>query len=191
MKNRQAYYILDPETDTKQEGDECWNDEKFKWEPVSLDSSLYRVVPYRRLIPDAPTPDDGWITWGGGECPVPGDTLVEVRFGSNDIQGGVTHARQYRWAHEQHMNIIAYRVVKALEPQWLPLGPDDVPPGSVFKQPHFDSGVFISNLAQNSEGITTANNDQELMLVTWETLMSLYLIKRPGEDWKPCKKLKL
>jgi len=76
----------------------------------------------------------------------------------------------------------------APQPVRVPLGPEDVPPGSAFRQRHYHPGVFVSNLAQNKDGITAANNDQELELICWATLMSLYEIKRPGEDWQACSK---
>ena len=32
--------------------------------------------------------DVNWIEWKGGDCPVDGDTLVEVQFGARDFQTG-------------------------------------------------------------------------------------------------------
>lgn len=54
---------------------------------------------------------DGWITWNGGDLPVPFETKVEVklRFGvcSTGQAGG------YSWKHDDNdSDIIAYRVVK-------------------------------------------------------------------------------
>lgn len=58
--------------------------------------------------------NDGWIEWSGGECPVPGDTLVEVRFFDYAPLNGI--ARNYRWKHKHTpaggSDIIAYRVIE-------------------------------------------------------------------------------
>jgi len=33
------------------------------------------------------TPSDEWIEWNGGECPVPRDTIVEVKLRCGDVMG--------------------------------------------------------------------------------------------------------
>ena len=51
-----------------------------------------------------------WIKWGGGECPVPPDTPVEVKFLSGFLERGVC-AGDYFWHHEsQDDQIVEYRV---------------------------------------------------------------------------------
>ena len=57
--------------------------------------------------------DDGWIEWGGGECPVPANALVEVRYKSGG-EGPASRAAAYDWSHnmEDCYPIGAYRVVK-------------------------------------------------------------------------------
>jgi len=59
---------------------------------------------------------DGWISWGGGDCPVKNESRVEVKFrdaGSEEYSAG-----QFRWhyakdeSHNPAYDIIAYRVVK-------------------------------------------------------------------------------
>lgn len=53
---------------------------------------------------------DGWIAWGGGECPVSGDTRVEVRLRDGDllrVNAGNAWWGQYCISGD----IIAYRVV--------------------------------------------------------------------------------
>lgn len=60
------------------------------------------------------TPDaDGWITWAGGECPVPGDTVVEVRGRFDGSAVGPIAARGMDWISGNHtaQGIAAYRVV--------------------------------------------------------------------------------
>lgn len=64
---------------------------------------------------DTEAADDGWIAWGGGECPVDGEVAVEIKF-RNGAAGGVTQQRAitYRWTDEGgDWDIIAYRVVKS------------------------------------------------------------------------------
>ena len=54
---------------------------------------------------------DGWIEWNGGECPVPGDTIVQIK-----LRGGVENsglAWRYGWdKYNNASDIVAYRVVK-------------------------------------------------------------------------------
>lgn len=65
-----------------------------------------------------------WIEWDGGECPVPGDTLVQTRFRDGaksfalpaDFYCGVQPDDFDFWKHEGTEpgdNIIAYRVVQS------------------------------------------------------------------------------
>ena len=53
--------------------------------------------------------NDDWIEWGGGECPVDGDVVVDVKLNGHD--GVFTHiASTISWRHVwQSANIIAYR----------------------------------------------------------------------------------
>ena len=67
---------------------------------------------------DAPK-DDGWIEWKGGECPVPGDTMVEVLLREETATTGeAMEAGKYSWGHFGEGNryadhdIVSYRVVK-------------------------------------------------------------------------------
>lgn len=57
--------------------------------------------------------NDGWIEWGGGECPVDGKCQVEVKYRSTDRRTHGT-ARYFRWSNASDpADIIAYRVVSA------------------------------------------------------------------------------
>ncbi|WP_287278682.1 hypothetical protein [Ralstonia sp.] len=56
---------------------------------------------------EALTVTDGWIDWPGGECPVPRDTLVEVR-----VRGGEVfrdNAARFRWGGLPE--VLGYRLV--------------------------------------------------------------------------------
>ena len=52
-----------------------------------------------------------WIKWGGGECPVPPDTFVEVKLRKGAVTGPST-ASSYEWDHDDDGgDIVEYRTV--------------------------------------------------------------------------------
>ena len=52
-----------------------------------------------------------WIKWHGGECPVPSDTLVEVKLRSGTVLGPY-RAFRYGWNHlDRGGDIVEYRTV--------------------------------------------------------------------------------
>ena len=74
------------------------------------------------------TPEDiaaGWVEWGGGDCPLADDTLVEVRTLDPDEGDYVTEfaegaytagfwkrpADWWKHEHQDGTNIIAYRII--------------------------------------------------------------------------------
>ena len=186
MNTRPAYYILDPKTDTKQEGDEMWSDHTCEWIPSGKSSPLSSVLVYRRLV----TPPTDWIEWKGGECPVPKGTMIQwrVRGGSEASLPTGSPAELRDWKHDgRGLDIIAYRIVKpAPEPEYVPLGPDDVPPGSCLKpKPTFCGWIIVSEVDSVAVHLHGGRS------IYWEDLMNNdWQIKRPSEDWQPCKKLK-
>ena len=72
----------------------------------------------------ASEPAGDWIEWGGGECPVPRGTLIQVKlrdgFVSSEqpaLEGFQTGAEQWRIGYDNDrkpcgLDIIAYRVLK-------------------------------------------------------------------------------
>jgi len=53
---------------------------------------------------------DGWIEWGGGDCPVEPMAIVEVKFTQTPKDEGIAHC--WDWHHEEgENNIIAYRII--------------------------------------------------------------------------------
>ncbi|WP_312759502.1 hypothetical protein [Pantoea brenneri] len=53
---------------------------------------------------------DGWIEWGGGDCPVERMAIVEVKFTQTPQGEGIAH--WWDWHHEEgENNIIAYRII--------------------------------------------------------------------------------
>lgn len=89
--------------------------------------SINDLVAYGALYGEsrmaATSEGDGWISWGGGECPVPKGTPVRIK-----LRGGKEHgpfpalhlnpgfdvdASSSFWKHDGYMvDIIAYRIVK-------------------------------------------------------------------------------
>lgn len=57
---------------------------------------------------------DGWIQWAGGECPVDGDAIVEVKFRNpSQYQFNNDRAVDFNWSHDGFGgDIIAYRLRK-------------------------------------------------------------------------------
>lgn len=85
-----------------------------------LETAVYRAlidetpIPTFKLIvaPTATTDSDGWIPWNGGNCPVEGDVLVEVKFRDGTINE-IEEARQWKWNHlGGESDIVAYRIVE-------------------------------------------------------------------------------
>ena len=65
----------------------------------------------------ATQPDDGWIPWNGGDCPVEVGTRVDVRYRDGWEGDGLSF--MWRWHHAtqkssdvKELDIVAYRVVK-------------------------------------------------------------------------------
>lgn len=59
--------------------------------------------------------DDGWIEWGGGECPVGPETEVEIQLRWDDVREStnVIQAGRFPWIwSNDSYDIIAYRIVK-------------------------------------------------------------------------------
>lgn len=68
---------------------------------------------YEAALAAIPTVDEfGWIQWAGGECPVDGDAIVEVRYRkTNPYQFNNDRAGNFTWSHHGiDGDIIAYRL---------------------------------------------------------------------------------
>ena len=80
------------------------------------EDSLHDLVAYGALYGEARLasmnqPGSDWIEWGGGECPVELDVIVEYKLRSDCRHTRV--ARYLSWFHDEYMaDIIAYRIVK-------------------------------------------------------------------------------
>ena len=57
--------------------------------------------------------DDGWVEWGGGECPVSAGQTVEVEQMSGRRESAILRKPRFGWEHQGlPTDIIAYRVLK-------------------------------------------------------------------------------
>lgn len=68
---------------------------------------------YEAAMTAIPTADEfGWIQWAGGECPVDGDAIVEVKYRKpNPYQFNNDRAGDFTWSHDGFDgDIIAYRL---------------------------------------------------------------------------------
>lgn len=73
------------------------------------------------------------------------------------------------------------------EPKTVPLGPEDVPPGSVFRPVSFKENEYYNPLHVGMHMISLA--DTVLFTRKWAQMHEDgWLIKRPGQDWQPCSK---
>ena len=62
-----------------------------------------------------------WIEWRGGECPVPGDTLVNVRLRSGNVSRS-TRAAIHHWDQIGSLvDVVAYRVVQEEDQPKVPI----------------------------------------------------------------------
>lgn len=85
---------------------DAWN--KYK-HPYSYTNAVTREQYEASLAAKS----DGWISWGGGECPVPDDALVEVQFRNRTAfhVAKTSDANLLRWSQDgSDMDIIAYRM---------------------------------------------------------------------------------
>lgn len=83
-----------------------------KLEPLASDYAT-AIITREQYEAALAAKNDGWIEWGGGECPVPGDTEVLIKcksegawdFRSKQRADGVS------WTHDDSaLDVIAYRL---------------------------------------------------------------------------------
>lgn len=93
-----------------------------EWEKMMLISDVSMMIEnhleaYRIALPvleQQEKGDDGWIEWGGGECPAPPESKISVRL--RGAEGEKYHGHQADWFEWNHygnaLDIIAYRVIE-------------------------------------------------------------------------------
>lgn len=86
---------------------------KFSW--ASPSPNVYGDIVAYRVVSEEPKAETGvWIAWSGGDRPVDGSTMVEVRFaGGGENVGWADQFSQDQWrgrGKHQH-DIVGYRVI--------------------------------------------------------------------------------
>lgn len=79
--------------------------------PFKRDSS-YNCMDEVEIIPVKSKNQNGWVEWNGGECPVDGNFIVDVKFKDGDTDRDF--AWVFWWGHQrlsENCNIIAYRII--------------------------------------------------------------------------------
>lgn len=73
--------------------------------------------------------NDGWIKWGGGECPVPCGTMVEVKYRDEQPYHikGINAAGEWNWRHDDcNGDIIAYRLHQSQQAEQPETSEEDI-----------------------------------------------------------------
>ena len=96
-----------------------------------------------------------------------------IQYGSGSIWGEVKDPN--------FINPPQYYRVKP-EPVMVPLGPEDVPPGSAIRG-NAQHWFMVTDM--ENYGVKVSGRDS---LIDWAELQGYWEIKRPGEDWMPCHK---
>ena len=96
-------------------------DAKIKRYDVVADDWSTAIITRKQYESALAAKNDGWIEWGGGECPVEKGTLVDVHYrdsqaypdkiGTPALVSGGHGATYHHWLHDKMKNdIIAYRL---------------------------------------------------------------------------------
>ena len=155
-----------------------------------------------RIKPEDSPP---WIEWHGGPCPLKDEEVEEwERQYRNKTIGRGSYPSEFEWVHRGWMNdIIAYRVLKWRTPKpKVPVGPEDVPPGSVFRAPEWKPAIYVTPSLVAENGVTwirklLAAPSASVEYLSFEMLMAAgWQINRPrhrDQDgnptlWEACEK---
>lgn len=71
---------------------------------------LIAAYPALKRAMEGDKPDDGWIEWEGGECPVPRGTRVDIEFRNGQVHKNLL-ASSWSWEEEKGYTIARYRVL--------------------------------------------------------------------------------
>ena len=150
-----------------------------------------------RIKPDDSPP---WTEWHGGACPLQDEEVEEweykMRYGALVPSHQTSNPTGCTWRHDEDgCDIIAYRVLKWREKKpKVPLGPEDVPPGSVFcvkdRMPgtwHGVLGVYASTVQLDTNRNTYSF--YELQQEEWLINRSIPMTgKWDANAWEACEK---
>jgi hypothetical protein len=170
-----------------------------RWTAVNPESD---IIGWRYA--DAEKPDEiPWIEWHGGPCPLKDEEVEEWEYKCRNgywsgIDKGAPSCRDWKHGSQHrshHTDIIAYRVLKWREKKpKVPLGPEDVPPGSVFcvkdRMPgtwHGVLGVYASTVQLDTNRNTYSF--YELQQEEWLINRSIPMTGKWNPNaWEPCEK---
>lgn len=88
-------------------------DTKYRVPDPSFEDDSRYIITREQYEAALTAKNDGWIEWGGGECPVPGDTEVLVKCKSEGAWDCRCKQRadEVSWAHDDSaLDVIAYRL---------------------------------------------------------------------------------
>ena len=137
-------------------------------------------------------------TWhkAGDPCPCDGERKIHAILAAAGIgESAASTASRWRWTQRDSGDILGWRYAEPAT-KTVNLGPEDVPPGSVFRMNHFDAGVWILPCATSSNGISYATPDRECEELMWSELNGDFQINRSipltgrwhPDAWEPCSK---
>lgn len=157
-----------------------WNWPDDRWEDCWTDNPLAAITEgcYIRLKPQPP-PLDPYAELKAAHAA--GKKLQHRYSGMaswEDCSVSDTKQDPYCFIHGRE----CYRIKP--EPRKVPLGPDDVPPGSVFRSKELPDGWIAPTSV--SAGAGCYFHDEVVFRYKWAELQEKQEIKRPGEDWQPC-----
>lgn len=105
----------------------------------------------------------GWIAWFVDGIPAAQSAVDKLNLGTQECD-------DYTWS-------------QLSKPQ-IPLGPEDVPPGSVFRSNDSPRNCWVQCVAVDGHRIVLQSRS-----IMWQDLKNDFLIKRPGCDtWQACSK---
>jgi len=136
-----------------------------------------------------------WIEWHGGECPLKDEEVKEweYKFDSGvHIKEPCEEPSAYAWGVDGD-RIVAYRVLKWREPKpKVPLGPEDVLPGSIFIVPTRKPSTWHAVTGVYEDCVQLDHGDfpfDELMEDGWLINRSIPMSgKWNPEAWESCEK---
>jgi hypothetical protein len=159
-----------------------WIDDPF---PEWADHMDYRIKPDE--IP--------WIEWHGGPCPLKDEEVEEweYKFDSGvHIKEPCEKPSAYNWGMDGD-GILAYRVLKTRTPKpKVPLGPEDVLPGSIFIVPTRKPSTWHAVTGVYEDCVQLDHGDfpfDELMEDGWQINRSIPQTGKWNPDaWESCEK---
>jgi len=174
--------------------DPSWSMCQLRVAPNSDSGELYRTT--RPLVFEHAGKE--W-TWHRAGDPMPCDGEARVDLLLKDCSSGAvkTEASKLVWGTSplDNCQILGWRYADKPEPREVDLGPEDVPPMSIFKRESWDGNKNWLTVSQLTEGFVVLLGDEEH--VTFEELRKEgYLINRPRHRdadgnptlWEPCSK---